>query len=222
MSGAVAVRLADQILHLLPERAIYWENAHTLLLADTHWGKAATFRVAGLPVPGGTTAAGLSRLDFILEAFPIRRLLFLGDFFHAREGRAPGTLADLHEWRRRRSGLELILVRGNHDRQAGDPPAEMGIQCVDAPLHEGMLAFAHHPVALPGAFVLAGHIHPAVRLVGRGRQRHRAPCFWFTEKVAVLPAFGDFTGAGLIEPAPSDRVYVIAGEAVVEASHLAG
>jgi hypothetical protein len=32
----------------------------------------------------------------------------------------------------------------------------------------------------------------------------------------VLPAFGDFTGTGIIEPADDDRVYAVAGESVVE------
>jgi hypothetical protein len=33
--------------------------------------------------------------------------------------------------------------------------------------------------------------------------------------VAILPAFGEFTGTALSEPDPRDRIFVIAGDEVV-------
>lgn len=208
--------LHGERLHLLAERAAYWEGAATLLVADAHWGKAATFRAAGIPVPGGTTADGLRRLDAALAAHPARRVVFLGDFYHGREGRSPALRAELAAWRARHPALELVLVRGNHDRGAGDPPPELGVRCVEPPLLEPPFALAHFPDPHPGGYVLAGHLHPALPLSGRGRQRHRLPCFWFADRAAVLPAFGDFTGAMTISPAPGDRAWVVAGDEVVE------
>ena len=43
----------------------------------------------------------------------------------------------------------------------------------------------------------------------------RLPCFHFGEQVAVLPAFGAFTGMHPIEPGDGDRVYAIADDRVV-------
>ena len=117
-------------------------------------------------------------------------------------------------WRARHPALALTLVRGNHDRHAGDPPPDWGVHCVDEPLPLGPLALAHHPQARPGAYVLAGHRHPAVVVGGRARDRLRLPCFHFGAAVGVLPAFGDFTGMHVIERSPGDRVYAIAGDEV--------
>ena len=37
-------------------------------------------------------------------------------------------------WRAAHRSLDLVLVRGNHDDRAGDPPATLGIRVVDEPL----------------------------------------------------------------------------------------
>jgi DNA ligase-associated metallophosphoesterase len=216
LSVTTAVEIAGERLLLLPERAAFWERASTLLVADAHWGKAAAFRAGGIAVPGGTTAGGLARLTGALERTGARRLVFLGDLLHARDGRAPATLAAAREWRERHAAVEMLLVRGNHDRGAGDPPRELGIACVDPPLPEPPFVLAHHPEPAAGGYVLAGHLHPGVRLAGAGRQRERLPCFWLGADVGVLPAFGDFTGLADVRPAPGDRVFVVAGSEVVE------
>ncbi|HEX6925797.1 MAG TPA: ligase-associated DNA damage response endonuclease PdeM [Longimicrobiaceae bacterium] len=212
------LELAGEVLWLLPERVAYWERRRTLLLADAHWGKAAAFRAGGIPVPGGTTGEGLRRLTGAVGESGATRILFLGDFLHARSGRAPATLATLQRWRERHPELELILIRGNHDRAAGDPPPELGIECVNEPVEEGPFLLAHHPAAGDGLYGLAGHVHPVVRLIGPARQRQRLTCFWFGPHGGILPAFGDFTGGGDIRPAPGDRVFVVAGGKVVEVS----
>lgn len=217
-----ALRVAGETFRLLPEGAALWEEEGTLLVADPHFGKAATFRAAGLPVPAGTTGRTLDRLDAALGRFPIQRLVFLGDLLHARTGRAPGTLSELTRWRGRHAGLEITLVRGNHDRGAGDPPADLGIRCVDAPLILRGLALSHHPDPISGHYVIGGHLHPAVRLWGRGRQSKRLPCFLFGSDAAILPAFGDFTGTAVVQPSADDRVFVLAADEVIEVSGPGG
>ena len=208
--------LLGQTLRLLPERAIFWEERRSLLVADAHWGKAATFRASGIPVPGGTTREGLQRLTVAVERTGAEAVVFLGDFLHARAGRAAGTLRTLAAWRERHPHLDLLLIRGNHDREAGDPPEDLGIRCVDAPVREGPFLLAHHPAGSPAAYGIAGHVHPTVRLTGRARERQRLPCFWFGRHGVVLPAFGEFTGGADVSPVPGDRIFVVAGEAVIE------
>lgn len=208
--------VAGETLTLLPERAVFWSRAQTLFVADAHFGKAAAFRAAGVYVPEATTAGMLDRLTRLIDATRARRVVFLGDFLHAREGRHPGTLASLRQWRAERANVEMLLLRGNHDRRAGDPPEELGIECLNGPLIEAPFAFAHHPTAVTGAYVLAGHVHPAVSLAGGGRQFARLPCFWMRSDIAVLPAFGEFTGLADISPGEGDRVFVVAGDRVIE------
>jgi DNA ligase-associated metallophosphoesterase len=204
-----------EALVLLPELAAYWPRERTLLVADPHVGKAAAFRAAGVPVPHGTTTAGLERIDRALEATGARRIVFLGDFLHAREGRSPETLRAVAEWRARRAAVEMVLVRGNHDRRAGDPPGELKIECRDGPMIAAPFVFTHHPARSDDGYVLCGHVHPGVRLSGPGRQSGRLPCFWFSPVTGVLPAFGDFTGLAIVDIASEDRVWVVAGDEVI-------
>jgi DNA ligase-associated metallophosphoesterase len=204
-------------LQLLADRAVLLPEHATLLVADAHLGKAHTFRRLGVPVPAGTTAEGLERLGRLVQATQARRVVFLGDLLHAAWGRSPLLEQAFEAWRARHPALELLLVRGNHDRHAGDPPAAWGIRCVEEPWPLPALptlALAHHPLPQAGAYVLAGHVHPAVVLGGRARQRLRLPCFHFGPQLGLLPAFGDFTGCHVLRPAPEDRVFVIANDAV--------
>jgi DNA ligase-associated metallophosphoesterase len=202
-------------LILMPERMAYWERAQTLLVADAHFGKAAAFRAAGVPVPRGTTTGSLARLDAVLARTGASRAVFLGDFLHAREGREAETTRVVAEWRRRNAAVDMVLVRGNHDKRAGDPGPEIDIRCVDAPLVEPPFVFAHKPGLSDHGYVLCGHLHPAARLTGLGRESARLPCFWVRSRMAVLPAFGEFTGVADIAAEPGDRVWVIADAAVV-------
>jgi DNA ligase-associated metallophosphoesterase len=209
------VDIAGERLVLLPERAIYWPARETLILADTHWGKAATLRAAAIPIPGGTTKDSLTRLSAVLDRTQAKRAVVLGDVFHAKQGRAEKTLAALREWREQRLQLEMLLVRGNHDRHAGDPPEELRIHCVNSPEVDGPFVYRHFPKDSEAGFTLSGHTHPAIRLRGRGAERTTLPCFWFTDRVGILPAFGTFTGTAKIAPGQNDHVFAIAGDEVI-------
>jgi DNA ligase-associated metallophosphoesterase len=214
MTSAIA-EVAGERLVLLPERAVYWERTRTLLVADPHFGKAAAFRAAGVLVPRGTTAETLSRLDAALVRTGASRVVFLGDFLHAKEGRSPETFKTINEWRDRWPAIDMTLVRGNHDARAGDPPREMRIVCVSGAMADRPFVFAHHPARSDDGYVVAGHIHPGVTLRGTGKGTSKLPCFWFGRETAVLPAFGEFTGLAVVTPVEGDRVWVVADEMVV-------
>ena len=207
--------VAGEQLRLLCERAVFWERTRTLFVADPHFGKAAAFRAAGVLVPRGTTGETLSRLDTALDRTGAERIVFLGDFLHAREGRAPETLAAINDWRARWSRVAMLLVRGNHDKRAGDPPRELDMRCENAPVIEVPFVFAHHPIRSDAGYALSGHVHPGARLSGPGREHTRLPCFWFGREIAVLPAFGEFTGLADIDASPGDRVWVVADGEVI-------
>jgi DNA ligase-associated metallophosphoesterase len=218
MPRDLSVTVRGEDLRLLAERALFVPRTGTLLVADAHWGKAAAFRASAVPVPGEMTAADLSRLAGALARTGARRLVVLGDLLHAREGRDPDTFAAVAGWRAAHRGLEVVLVRGNHDRRAGDPPADWGFACSAEPLPEPPFVLRHHPEESPDGYVLAGHVHPGVKLLGRGRQRVRAACFHFGPRVGLLPAFGSFTGLALVEPRRGDRVFVVADGEVLDVS----
>ena len=211
----VTIELAGEEVLLLPERALFWPRMATLFVADTHWGKAATFRAAGIALPGGTTTDDLARLGRVVQRTGVQRLVLLGDLLHAKAGRAWQTLEAVTSWRAEWPEVEVLLVRGNHDWHAGDPPQEWGFAVVDAPHAMSPFVLLHQPNEQSDGYALAGHLHPGARLQGQGRQRLQLPCFWFGARVGVLPSFGSFTGMAVVTPAPGDRVYVIAEDAVL-------
>ncbi len=229
---------AGESLTLLPERVVWWPARGTVIVADLHLGKPAAFRAGGVPVPESVTDFDLDRLSGVLERRGAERLVVLGDLFHAPTGLTPETLDRVALWRERHADLRVVLVRGNHDRgwpaaprrgpvaerrptQAG-PVVErrptLGIEVLDPPLVEPPFAFAHEPEARDGLHAMAGHLHPCVRLVGPAGSTLRAPCFWFSSRTCVLPAFGTFTGCARVRPAPGDRVFLVGPDRVQEAA----
>lgn len=203
-------------LQLMPERAAFEATTHTLFIADVHLGKAAVFRARGLPVPQGTTTGTLARLSQALERCQARHLVVLGDFLHAQESHASGTLAALAAWRQRHPHLQCLVIEGNHDRHAGHVQASFDIQSSTAPYVHGLLRGVHHPPE-PGhdppdgaTLTLAGHVHPVMQLRGR-TDSLRLPVFWLHQGVLTLPAFGEFTGGFALNPTehPGAEVFVI-------------
>lgn len=206
---------------LRPDHTVYWRRTQTLILADPHFGKAQFFRGAGIPVPAGTTRSNLQKISNALQATSATRLVVLGDFFHSQRGVTPDLLGQLRAWREHRPDLEVINIRGNHDRQAGDPPADLRVKCFAGATRDALdptVAYAHEPESNQTVFTLCGHLHPGVRLRGQAKSRLRAACFYFMEKTAILPAFGAFTGMKVIQPGQSDRVFAIGPDTVVEVS----
>lgn len=210
---ACAVELAGEEVLLLPQKALYWPAERSLLVADIHFGKAASFRALGVPVPRGTTSENLAALDALLRAYDTRRIVFLGDFLHAKAAQAVATLQAMLAWRRRHLELELLLVRGNHDRHAGDPSELLQVAMVDEPFACGPFALCHHPDLVCDGYVIAGHVHPVYHLRS-ARDALRLPCFLLGNRRTILPAFGAFTGGHSLIPLSSDKVYVVADELV--------
>ena len=217
--GTHAITLpGGTVLWLLPQRAVFWPAVRMAFVADVHFGKAATFRRAGQPVPHGTTSDNLARLDAVLTATGAQHIVFLGDFLHARSGADAPLWAQLLPWRERHGTVQMTLVRGNHDLHAGDPPVDLGIALADEPWQPvpgAQVLACHHPQAVRGSTVLAGHLHPTVTLYGLARDAARLPCFAFTPGVLVLPAFGAFTGTSSQSMAPQAQRFAVVGDRVV-------
>ncbi len=216
--GGFVLEEAGLQLWLLPSRAVWWPDAQALFVADLHFGKAATFRRAGQPVPPGTTADNLARLTALLTETGAHHLCFLGDLLHARSGRSDALWQALGDWRAAHAAVRMTLVRGNHDQHAGDPPAPLNIELVNepwAPLSGSPLLGCHHPQQVAGALVLAGHLHPTVRVQGGGRDSFRLPCFVHSPGQLLLPAFGAFTGTAPFRWPAVAECYAVTADQVV-------
>jgi DNA ligase-associated metallophosphoesterase len=215
------INLEGTALQLLPDRAILLKKSRTLIVADVHWGKTATLRAASIPIPPGSTSDDLARLSGLIARTRASRLVVLGDLVHSKTWKAEQTHAAIVRWRAQHAALPITLVRGNHDIRSGDLGTELGIESCNEPLELEGFQLCHRPGEQEG-YALAGHVHPCFTLYGPGRQRERLPCFLFGQRIALIPAFGSFTGMAPIQPAPGDRLFVIAGDEVVpvESSHV--
>ncbi|MGN6260203.1 MAG: ligase-associated DNA damage response endonuclease PdeM [Ralstonia sp.] len=208
----LVIQCAGETVWLLPERALWWPAQRMLMVADAHFGKAATFRARGVPVPTGSTVQAIARLDAMVARLPVGHIAWLGDLLHARE--AQGAIDALVAWRIRHADIACTLVRGNHDRHAGDPPAGLHFNVVEEPWAIGPFALCHEPQVVPERYVIAGHVHPGVVISGRGKDRLRLPCFRFGQSGALLPAFGEFTGLWTAPVAPGEALYGVADDRV--------
>ena len=216
MSASLTIELLGETLEVLPSNTLHWPRRQTLLLADPHFGKAETFRHAAVPVPD-ILQQQLQRLDNVLMSMQAERLVILGDFWHARDGRTETVMATLSDWRDQYPKLEIEIVQGNHDR-GSVPPTGWCNHWYESTSEDSPFIFAHFPEPSDDGYTLAGHLHPAVTLSGRGRQRLKLPCFWFGPQVGVLPAFGKFTGTANVRPRLDDRIFVSVDGEVIELS----
>ena len=206
---SIEIHCAGESLQLFADAAVFWKKRSTLIVSDPHFGKASTFRHAGVAVPENVTAHDLQRLDSLLHTTGAQRLLVLGDFLHARTGRSAVTMDALSRWCDAHETLTTQLVTGNHDRLAGQPPESWNIQPLGVELLEPPFAFRHEPEEVKDYYTLAGHIHPAISLNRDFGSGLRLPCFVFGERLAILPAFGSFTGTHVMKPEKGTRVYAI-------------
>lgn len=198
--------VAGEVLFLLPERAIFRPKTGQLLLADLHIGKANHFRKNGMAVPDMAGKNNLWRLSGLIERWAPREVVFLGDLFHSANNEAWPEFVDFIN---AYTGVKRILVRGNHDVLGTTVFAEAALDVVDQYL-TGPFLLTHDRTQSREHFNLYGHVHPAVRMRGKGRQYLRLPCFFFDmeERYGILPSYGDFTGMQVLKPKESHAVFV--------------
>ena len=212
----LAVDVAATTLLCSWQRTLFWPEERTLFVADIHLGKAASFRAAGVPMPTGHSGHDLSRISALLTAYQAIRLVILGDMVHTQTSYTGALERNFEAFRVLHSGVEMILVRGNHDRHAGDAPLAWGLKIVCEPFVLGPFACCHEPGrAGDSGFELAGHFHPAIRLQ-TAREGVTLPCFWRHTCGIVLPAFGSLTGNFTLRLKPSESAIVIAGQQLYE------
>jgi len=213
-AGIVRVEVAGQHFQLHPFKAIFWEQQQCLLIADVHLGKARHFRREGFWVPQAAGDQNYDKLMSLLLDLAPRRVIFLGDLFHSDYNQEWESLIAIT---RSFSNTAFELVLGNHDRLSDHAYAKARITVYEQPLLVDNLILSHEPLTEQrgASYNLAGHIHPAVRLRGSGRQYLRLPCFYFGQRQGILPAFGNFTGMANIAVAPGDRVFVVGEDQVI-------
>ncbi len=201
-AGSIRFSLRNQHLRLLPQRAIFWEEQKLLILADLHLGKAGHFRKAGIPVPAAVHQDDIDRLRRLIAAHCPAQVVIIGDLSHSELNREWMDFEALVE---STSPVQYVLVRGNHDILPPQVYQMPNFKVMEEAWQAPPFCFTHQPAfSLPDVgqawtaeadpcgdcYNLAGHVHPGVSLSATGK----VPCFLFTSKGGLLPAFGKFTG----------------------------
>ena len=223
--GAAANDTAQPDILLLPGRAALLPASRTLLVADLHLGKAATFRRAGIPVPEGSAQRDLARVAELVRGHEARRLIVLGDLFHARSGCTPEVFAEFASLRSQIATTVVVLVMGNHDRAVGRLPDALGLDACVPSLDEPPFHFVHEPATGVAAsardlFTVAGHLHPTISIRSPSGDRLADRCFVAEPVVLILPAFGSFTGGHRIEPTKDMRLWIARDDGVADVTRL--
>ncbi|RPI16203.1 MAG: ligase-associated DNA damage response endonuclease PdeM [Ignavibacteriae bacterium] len=212
MQGSIEFKIFNEELTLLPQRAVYIAKHKTLLASDLHLGKSGHFRNAGIAVPSQLANTDLDILTSILNELEVEKLIVLGDLFHAKMN---SDWRFFDKWRKDNLQLQIELVKGNHDILNDEHYTDLNVAIHDEFCVFNKFLLTHAPPEIDALqneacnYTISGHVHPAVRLLGKGKQSVTLPCFYFGEKYALLPAFGRFTGKAIIPVSGKDKVFVI-------------
>ena len=192
-----------------PSGVLFWEDSATLLISDVHLGKVSHFRKFGAAVPQNAIVENFELLSEVVAHFCPKNICFMGDLFHSSLNK---EWLLFENWVKK-TDAKIILVAGNHDIISPLKYEELGVQVVSEIQQKGFL-LTHHPEERDAFFNFSGHIHPAVRLRGGGRQTIRLSCFYRTANQMILPAFGKFTGTHVLEPKENAEIFATTGDEV--------
>jgi DNA ligase-associated metallophosphoesterase len=177
-------------------------------------GKTGHFRKAGIAIPPMVFKEDLQRLWQQILFFNPKTLLITGDFSHSYNNKELELFA---RWRNELSSTEVILVKGNHDILEEDWYRNTDIRIYSWQLTVNDFSFVHHPEEQPNSnYTFCGHVHPAVRITGAGKQSLSFPCFYFGKKQCILPAFSKFSGYSLIEKRKGEDVFAIVNKELIQ------
>jgi len=210
----LSIEIKGEELILLPQKAIYWPKEKTLLIADLHLGKGNHFRKNGISIPSTAHQKNWGRLDDLASIQHLEKIIFLGDLFHSSFN---DECLQLQEFILERPSIQFELVQGNHDILNDENYLQMDLHIHPQAIELGPFLLSHEPIIEDGKYNIAGHIHPGVKLRGRGRQSQRIACFQFGKNSALMPAFGDLTGLHAVNVKKSDQIFLIVDEQIIPA-----
>ncbi|MGY5352520.1 ligase-associated DNA damage response endonuclease PdeM [Wenyingzhuangia sp. IMCC45533] len=185
------IEFGNTKLTLTNQRVIYWEDQQALILSDIHIGKTAHFRQNGIPISDEVLHRDLERLEQLIHHFSIRKLIVVGDLFHADYN---SNIELFSNWLNKYENIDKLLILGNHDKLNRSFYRDLKFS-VSASLDLNGLCFVHDESDVKNdEFSVSGHTHPGVWLKLKARQKIKLPCFHLNKNQLVLPAFSLFSG----------------------------
>ncbi|MCY6382508.1 ligase-associated DNA damage response endonuclease PdeM [Hoeflea prorocentri] len=203
MISTAEIVINDTLAVCDPLGSLYLPDSDTLVVSDLHLETGAAYARRGMMLPPYDTALTLTLLTSVIERYRPARVVSLGDSFHDRRGASALPEASQLQIRALMAGREWFWIAGNHDP---DHPDGLAGDCVQELYLDG-LCFRHEPLENEDATgEIAGHLHPAARVVRRGKGVRR-PCFATDGQRLIMPAFGVTTGGLNIRNAAFDGLF---------------
>ena len=192
-------------------KAIYWEDTSSLILSDVHVGKLNHFQKNGIAIPSDGSRNNLINIKSLVNEDDPDQVYILGDLFHSSYNK------EWDDWLVyfSKSNTKFALILGNHDQNDSKKLWNSNITVVDQ-LTKGPFLFTHYPQHEIDQFNICGHVHPAVKLRGLGRQYMKLNCFYISDNQLILPAFGIFTGSHILKPNKTDHVICLTSDGLFE------
>lgn len=202
-------------LQLLPEKAIYIEALNSLLVSDVHLGKSETFQSLGVPIPNTINQVTLNRLQQLCTQVQPKSLFILGDLFHSKFALVDEVLDSWFHFIKT-VDVDVQLIVGNHDRALVPALKTLSINCFTDAIQVDKLILSHEPYPQPKCLNICGHVHPYIRIKTR-LDNLRLPCFYLkrSDKVLILPPFGEFTGGYEVALDANSAAYVVVENSVI-------
>lgn len=197
---------ANHVWILHPLKYVFWPLESALILSDLHVGKSAHFRKNGIPIPSCTQTKDFQNLHNAFLHYQPKKLIIVGDLIHA------GHNTDVDEFKSLLSNhpqMEVILVKGNHDRLSHSKLSELGIHSIYDQYTLNGIVFTHEMIPDLDQYQISGHFHVGVEIQLPTKNKIRLPAFYISEKNLLLPAFCSFTGLDTRNHINSKNIYAI-------------
>ncbi|MDH3365296.1 MAG: metallophosphoesterase [Thermoplasmata archaeon] len=201
--------LVENDVELHPAGAARLLDHNALVVADLHLGCEAALEYQGMSLPRMQTRKLRKVVMGLLDTLKPDKLIVAGDLKHNFSRNLTQEWNDVADFIRLISaGVEVVVIRGNHDNYLGAILSEFGMR-LGSELKLGRFRIIHgHAGSIDGPTIM-GHIHPSMSLEDEVGARVRRPCFLHHSEgsMLVLPALSIVSpGLDIMRTTPSAAV----------------
>jgi len=180
----------------------YSKVLNSIILSDVHIGFEEEMARKGIFLPRVQKKKFLDVVDKAVEVFKTNKIIINGDLKHRLDGIGRQEKKDLEDVLTilRDKGIELKLVKGNHDTYITIVTSKFdNVEVVESIEFDNVVITHGHKEIVPerGKLYVIGHEHPRISLKDRLGFARRFPCFFISPlrndaTLLVLPAVGGY------------------------------
>ncbi len=195
----------------------YIKSIDAIAVADLHLGYESHMAKNGVFIPKANLKKILAELSKGLKETGALKIIAVGDIKNDFSGVEQDEFNELHELAEfcRRNGVELHLVKGNHDNFIDRYKGPFKFNSYQSEAIIGDYLFFHGdrlpviPKRMP-RMMISGHEHPSIGLVNGAGRNERLRCFllgrYKRAELLVLPAISYFATGSDVNIRPKGNI----------------